>query len=362
MTSHLVAGDSPAVLHRAATLSAVRYAELELPEQPRLAPWVVTVDLGDGRLQFRSAESAHTLTHPALVRAFHGIESLLDGQHAVEQITSAVGTDIPSATVVFLLKLLYGNGLLQHGGSDQVPESSDDERWHRQVRFLSHFVPNAARAQTELAKSRIGVVGFALVSQHIVTALRSIGIDDITELSEPSTWLTKADTGGASFDLIIACGARPAFVLFSAVNRACLATRTRWLHVTISGTSAQLGPTVVPYETACYTCLDLRRQTHETELDGYLAYRDRVGDTADVRDDGTAVLGSVLSGHVALEVMRIMIGYASPATFGRYYLFTAASPETTPHDVLRVPRCPSCSRAPSYAEAWDHAALPTVRT
>ena len=354
-------GDSSAALHRAATLSAVRYAGLELPNQPWLAPWVVTVDLGDGRLQFRSAESVHTLTHPVLVRAFHGIENLLDGQHTVEHITSVVGTDIPSATVVFLLKLLHGNGLLQHGGSDQA-KSNDDEGWHRQVRFLSHFMPNAARAQSELAASRIGVVGFAGVSEPIVTALRSIGIDSVTELSEPSTWLTKPDASPAGFDLIVACGVAPAFALFTAVNHACLTTRTRWLHVTMSGASAQLGPTVVPYETACYTCLDLRRQTHQTELDGYLAYRDRAVDTDDVRDDGSAVLGSLLSGHVAMEVMRILVGYAAPATFGRYYLFTAASPLATPHDVLRVPRCASCSRAGSYAEAWDQAALPTAPT
>jgi bacteriocin biosynthesis cyclodehydratase domain-containing protein len=357
-----VLDDSASALHRASALSAVRYAELDLPDQPRLAPWVVPVDLGDRRLQFRSAESAHTLTHPVLVGAFRHIEEFLDGEHTVEEITSLAGGELQSATVVFLLKLLHGNGLLQHGGSDPVPESSEDESWHRQVRFLSHFVPNASRAQSVLANAQIGVVGSAEMRQAIVSAFRSIGIDGITQLSEPATWLTESGAGPAGFDLVVACGVEPGFSFFAAVNRACLATRTRWLRLTVSGTSAQLGPTVVPYETACYTCLDLRRQTHEDELDGYLAYRDRAGEIDGVRDDGSAALSSVLCGQAALEVMRILVGHAPPATFGRYYEFSAASPVATPHDVLRVPRCASCSRAGFYAEAWDQPVLPTVQS
>jgi bacteriocin biosynthesis cyclodehydratase domain-containing protein len=190
--------------------------------------------------------------------------------------------------------------------------------------------------------------------------LASIGIDRITETREPSTWRTKADAGPAGFDLIIACDVSPGFAFFDAVNQACLATGTRWLRVAISGTSAHLGPTVVPYETACYTCLDLRQQTHEPDLDGYLVYRARVGSGDAVRDVGTASLSSVVSGQVALEITRILIGHTPPVTFGRYYEFSAISPVAIPHDVLRVPRCASCSKARSYAEAWDQTALPTV--
>ena len=349
-------------MYRAAALSAVRYAELPLPNQPLLAPWVVPVELGDGRLQFRSAESSHTLSHPLLVRAFRAIEQFLDGQQTVENIVSLVGTDFQSTTIVFLLKLLHGKGLLQNGGEGVVPESCDDERWRQQVRFLSHFVPNAARAQAELAESRIGVVGFDNLRKAIVTALRSIGVDRITEIGDLSTGLTDDDGGPSCFDLIVACAVLPGFALFDAVNRACMVTRTRWLRVGISGTSAQLGPTVVPYETACYTCLDLRRQTHEAELDGYLAYRAHAGDAHCIADDGTASLALVLSGHVALEIMRILVGHAPPATFGRYYEFSALSPAATRHEVLRIPRCPSCSRASAYAEAWDQTVLPAVES
>jgi bacteriocin biosynthesis cyclodehydratase domain-containing protein len=231
---------------------------------------------------------------------------------------------------------------------------------HDRSGFLVISLPNASRAQSELAKSRIGVVGSDGLRHGIVSALASVGIDDVQEMGAPSAWRTEPGAGPQGLDLIVACEVSPGFALFDAVNQACLATRTRWLRVAVSATSAQLGPTVVPYETACYTCLDLRRQTHEAELDGYLSYRAAAGSIEGVRDDGTAALSWVVSGHVALEITRIIVGHAPPATFGRYYEFSATSLVATAHDVLRVPRCSSCSRARSYPEAWDQTALPTV--
>src|SRR3954467_10212216 len=96
---------------REATLSAARYAGLRLPSRPVLAPWLLAVELGDDRLQLRSAESSNTLTHPLLVEVFRRIEPLLDGRHTVDEIVSSVESDVLPTTVVFLLQLLEGNGL-----------------------------------------------------------------------------------------------------------------------------------------------------------------------------------------------------------------------------------------------------------
>jgi bacteriocin biosynthesis cyclodehydratase domain-containing protein len=351
-----LADDSEKSRHRAAAFSVAHYAGMPLPEQPRLAPWVVPVDIGDGRLQFRSAESVHTLNHPLLVQAFQHVEKLVDGTRTVDEITSAIDAELEPTTVLFLLKLLHGKGLLQHGG-DAASDGDHDEIWHRQVRFLSHFVPNAARTQSELTKARVGVVGDPGLQRGIADALHTVGIDRVTEMSAPS-----ADTRAATdvVDLLIACAVSPAFRFFDAVNRACLATSTRWLRVAVSGLTAQLGPTFVPFETACHTCLELRRQTHEADVDGYLAFRGRADDTDVVLDDGTAALSTVVCGQVALEVSRILAGHTAAATFGRYFEFSAASPLAISHDVLKVPRCESCSGRRSYTEAWDQTALPTV--
>jgi bacteriocin biosynthesis cyclodehydratase domain-containing protein len=353
-----LADDSEKAQHRAAVFSATQYAGISLPNQPRLARWAVPVDLGDGRLQFRSAESVHTLNHPLLVRAYHQVEKFLDGTRTVEEITSLIDTDFEPTTVVFLLKLLHGKGLLQDG-DDTAPDGAHDQIWHRQVRFLSHFVPNATRAQSELAAAHVGVVGSADLRRGIVAGLETAGMNRVTEMTEPPIG-ADASAPIDTLDLLIACQASPAFAFFDAVNRTCLATRTRWLRVSVSATFAQLGPTFVPFETACHTCLELRRQTHEPDVAGYLAYRDRTDAGDVVRDDGPAALSTVIFGQVALEVARILVGHTAPTTFGRYFDLSALSPLSTVHDVLKVPRCESCGGRMSYSEAWDQTALPTA--
>jgi bacteriocin biosynthesis cyclodehydratase domain-containing protein len=339
---------------RQASLSAARYAGIQLPDRPRLAPWLVAVDLGDARLQLRSAESSHTLTHPLLIQVFRGIEKILDGRHTVAEIASSVGSDVLPTTVVFLLKLLQGKGLLQPGFEEIAPDGSEQARWPRQLIFLSHFVQDPASAQSMLAKARVGLVGSGELRQMISAAIGSIGVGGITQLGEPSAWCTEGSGKPPSFDLIVACDESPAFSFFDAVNRACLLSGTRWLRVCMSGTSAQLGPTIVPNQTACYTCFDLRLQTHQPELDGYLAYRAQRGALGSRIDEGgTAPLLSVIAGQVALEVMRLLIAFAPPVTIGRFYELNAASPLAISHEVLRVPRCASCGRRRPIAEAWD---------
>src|SRR5687768_4431475 len=95
---------------RAAAVSAARFAALSLPERPRLAPWINAIDLGDDRLQLRTAESAYTLTHPLLIRVFRAIQPLLDGRHTADEIVSALEPECLPTTAIFLLKLLSGKG------------------------------------------------------------------------------------------------------------------------------------------------------------------------------------------------------------------------------------------------------------
>lgn len=346
---------------RQAILSAARYAGLQLPNRPRLAPWLLVVDLGDARLQLRSAESSHTLAHPLLIKAFRRIETLLDGRHTVNDIVSAVDAGVLPTTVVFLLKLLQGRGLLQPGVGETALDEKEETRWRRQLRFLSHFVPDASSAQSRLAKAHVGLAGSpGDLREQISAALASIGTSRVTELSHPSTWVTQTHSEASSFDLIVACEESPAFDFFDAVNRACLANGTRWLRVSISGTLAQLGPTVVPYQTACYMCLDFRQRTHQSDLDGYLGYRAQIGKVDDRYDEGSLVpLWSALANQVAVEVMRLLIGFTPPVTIGRIYEFNAVSPVAISHDVLRVPRCESCGRRRTFAEAWDQGFMPT---
>ena len=290
---------------------AARLARVELPRRPRLVPWIAAVELGDGRVQLRAADFAYTFRHPLLADVYRSVAPLLDGTRTVEEIAGDDGG------VLFVLKLLRANGLLQPGG----------DPWDRELSFLSHATPDAGAARSALLAARVTVAGVGSVAAAVDAALRSLGVEPVLEDSE----------------LVIACADSPAFTFFDDLNAACLESATRWLRVALVGATAQLGPTIVPRESACFACFETRRQSHGS-LDTAL-------------DEGAlAPLESALAAEAALEAMRIVTGFAPPATIGRFYELDAASPMRIGHDVLKVPRCPACGSARPAREPWDGAA------
>jgi bacteriocin biosynthesis cyclodehydratase domain-containing protein len=337
---------APAPAETRAIALAARLARVELPARPRLAPWATAVELGDERLQLRGAELTYTLRHPFLTGVYRTIAPLLDGSRTLEEIAQAGGPDVDDATVVFLLKLLQAHGFLQPGGDGATsPEALAP--WERQLRFIAHFVPDAAAAQAALLGARVTVFGDAGLSAAVAAALGSVGV---AALEPSAAGAVPAQADLAEADLAIACQESPGFAFFDAVNRACLESGTRWLRLAVVGTSGQLGPTIVPYQTCCYTCLDLRARSHEPEPEAFAAYRRHPGP---VDEGALAPLSAGLAAEAALEAARLLTGFAPPVTIGRFYELDARSPARLAHEVLKVPRCPSCGAGEPPRGAWD---------
>ena len=220
---------------RQAILSAARYAGLPLPVRPRLAPWLLAVDLGDAP-QLRLAESSHTLTHPLLIEVFRRIETLLDGRILLTRScrpSRPTSCRLPS----YSSSSYFREKDCSSRGSGKRPWT----KWRRALEQAStvpwSFRAGCVRAQSMLAKSHVGLAGSpGDLREEISAELGSIGVGRLTDLHQPSTWVTQAKGEPSSLDLIVACEESPASEFFDAVNRACLASGTRWLRVSISGT------------------------------------------------------------------------------------------------------------------------------
>jgi bacteriocin biosynthesis cyclodehydratase domain-containing protein len=329
-----------------AVASAVQYARTSLPVRPRLAPWATWVDLGDDRLQFRSAEFTYlTLRHPFFIDVFRRIALLLDGRHALPDVTASGGEEIQPTTIVFMLQMLAANGLLQAAEADAALSPDELARWDRQLRYLSRLTADPAALQLGLRQSRVGLAATSELGDAIAVQLDSLGVGEIVTIDVDGT----KDFDG--IDLIVAGEESPGYARFDALNQRCLETGARWLHVAMVGSAARLGPTFIPHQTACYTCYDLRLRSHEPELDGFAAYREQPP-----RDEGLlAPVRSVVAAQAALEAIRLLTGFAPPTTLGRFYEIDARTPGAVGHDVLRAPRCPSCAKPGPVREAWESA-------
>ena len=216
-----------------------------------------------------------------------------------------------------------------------------------------------------MTRARVALVGRGLLRDDVRRAIQALGVDKVVDVQPAGS---RPDDDGDALtaflrvdpvDLLVACSDSPGFGLFDAVNAACLATGARWMRVAMCGTTALLGPTIVPGQTACYTCYDRRIRSHLLDPDGFLAYRERASGPEGAADEGTlAPFSTAVAGQAALEVARLLTGFAPPTTIGRFHELRAATPDVTGHDVLRVPRCPSCRPEAPAREPWDRALAP----
>jgi bacteriocin biosynthesis cyclodehydratase domain-containing protein len=323
-----------------------------LPERPRLAPWLTLVDLGDGRLQLRAADFAFTLSERLFAGALGAIQPLLDGQHDVARICEAAAPTYLSGTVLFVLKILTQAGALYEGAPAAELQAAARERFDAVLRLFAHYTTEPEPILARLQRAEVAVVGSEALALRLADALERSGVGHVQCVPCATRTPAQLDLRATRADLVVAVADTPALAFFDAINTSRLATGARWLRVAAHGSFALLGPTVVPRQTACFTCCRQRAMSHD-DAAHFQAYEREVAARGEGYEGTLPGLVDTLAGQTAIEVMRLLCGFAPPATLGRYHVLQANSPLVTAHDVLRVPRCPSCGPRMSPRDPWD---------
>lgn len=340
---------------------AARIAQLPLPTFPRLPHWLAVYDLGDDRLQLGSHTLSYTIALPLFTKVFRAIAHLLDGTREVEQIIKATFDVAEPTTTIFLLKSLYANGIIYEGGETLYPPTQHSENRVAHADFYSNFTPNPLSTIATLGKSMIALVAPNHLAQMFELDLRSIGIERIKVLSSsvpsfPSELeaILRVLDGEAQPLVVVALDSYQRH-LFRLINNVCLDRGTRWLHIDGSGPQVTLGPTFVPHQTACYTCFRSRQASHlpfplSPNGDDEFVTGAQGGECA-----GTfQPLWRLVFAQAALECARLLTGFTSPMTIGRCHEIGGAAMFATSHDVLKLPRCPSCGVIYAVDESARH--------
>jgi bacteriocin biosynthesis cyclodehydratase domain-containing protein len=158
-------------------------------------------------------------------------------------------------------------------------------------------------------------------------------------------------------DLIVLCDDGFDPDCFDSVNRYCLEQRLTWTSYRDLGTRYEIGPLVVPFETACFACLEQRRRGNVPSYDERLTMRRALS----AAGGSLGRLNLTLGGDVlALEVIKVLTRFGRPMTYGAVYSFDVASLEGVLHPVLKLPRCRACghpARDRATVSFWDPAEL-----
>ncbi|MGE5541640.1 MAG: TOMM precursor leader peptide-binding protein, partial [Bacillota bacterium] len=342
------------------------------------------------QIQVRSAHKA-VLMSGSSVGAVSRMLDLLDGTRDVPQILECF-PEIPGDQVLRTLKTLYDKGLIEDGAGEGDPAGDSCAGNEAQATFFSMVFRDGRLAQDLLGKARVVVFGLGRVGSHVVSSLARSGVGQITGIDDGPVDGSLVTCGGLYLpgdagraraeaagdrvrdlgghtrfeaagvrvtgesdvapvirgaDLALVCQDSPTVNIYRAVNAAALRERVRWLRVSLEGFEAQLGPCVLPRDTACYTCYEFRSRGNWPHYDESLAFEEYLAGSSsageiDVDYGCPAPAPAFLGNLAALEALKLLTGFSYPTTCGKMWTFNMNSFEARHHVVLKLPRCPSC--------------------
>jgi bacteriocin biosynthesis cyclodehydratase domain-containing protein len=329
---------SKAALPPQAIENLVDVMGVELPDYPWLVPWTSIVTLDDGSVRLRTPEASLVFSHRPLIVTLLSLIPMLDGTRRRADIVEA---DVAEnrEVVPIILRILAANGLVIEG-----PGDADTP----QIRALGQVSSQPLRLQAILERASVILIANDELGDEVARGLSALAVTNVWRVTlsrfEPGHLIDEFGKWTGSCVLITASEARSRPVLRE-VNRLILSTPIRWLLMEAAGARARVGPTVIPGQTACFTCYETRASCTED------AFADDTGG-----DPGTFTpLTSIAAHHIALETMRLLTGFAPPATIGRFYELTARKINSPRHDILRVPRCAACGPSGPRRPLWENA-------
>jgi bacteriocin biosynthesis cyclodehydratase domain-containing protein len=290
--------------------------------RPLLAPWYRLVEDGD-RLVLEHGRAVVVLEGGAVRTLLPALLPLLDGSRTLDELAAGLGPAVRPA-IAQALDLLAAHGLLVEG-----PGVAGRPGAVRAVAALSGLAPSVVAGRLEEAV--VGVVGSAGSGELAARLLQADGVGEVRRLS----WAE----GGV--DLALVCPSPGEVVRVAEWNRDALERELPWLLLRpYDGVVVTVGPLVLPGESSCYECLQLRLGSH---LD-YRSDLERIeaAPVAAGQSSSLEACSAGLAAHLALS----WLGARDVRVPGVLFAFeTLPEISLTPHHVLRVPRCGACSAA-----------------
>jgi thiazole/oxazole-forming peptide maturase SagC family component len=371
-----------------------------LPQKPTLRSYIHVITLDNNKVLLKTALRTTLLRGKSIAALLQRLLPLLNGNNDVSSIVEGL-KDIDSEIILRILHTLYHEGFLKEAHRPPLKLSPQEtEYFESQMMFFSQFEQDGTSFQELLKDAKVVVLGLGGVGSHVLTSLVAAGVGTMVGADSTNverldinlgTFYTMEDLGKTKretvrdrvaklnpyvdfkaldieinevedlLDIISGCNllllTADCFPLSTCriVDKACLERRVTWLQAYIDGLVGVVGPTIIPYQTACYTCYELRKKANldfreeNTALEKYLL------ENPNISYSGLKSMATVVGGLAALEAVKVLTGFSYPVTYGRLLKIDFLSFDVTPHEILKIPRCPSCGvfEEKPKSRIWD---------
>lgn len=323
---------------------------------PRLKGFVYIIPQ-ETSVQVRWDEHAVLLNSESAAKLVKEIVPLLDGTHTTDDVVSQLASwDRKDITDVMTF---FNSHELLEDASIVSPFSLEQERqWEDQILYFSQFSSNKYSLQKRITDTCVLVLGEGVLLHEVCSGLEETGVriheaaesiepphkDERFESRKEAEEKIEARIAEARADLVVVTTSNSFSPLFSWVNSVSLTLQRPWTSCTVYGEKGLVGPTVVPGQTACYTCLRLRRSSNLVHYDEFTRFETYVEEHPGLQKRSGALTAtlSVVAHLCVVELVKLITGIAPVQTAGGQISFNPLTMEMKVHPVLKLPRCPQC--------------------
>jgi zeaxanthin glucosyltransferase len=348
---------------------------VSLPRAPIAAVRYRLIDADDGGLAVVSLAEKYRLDAALDAAALRWLWPRLDGRHMIEELDDAWGGD---GDLMPMFQWLADREIIREGGGPLANDGMGLQRYRDQIYLFSHAetaqLPGAPSVSGEVLQRRlqaahVAVIGNGVLGSNLVRSLCLVGIGHILIVDDAASVSAELISGGAwyrsdscgdrrvnalvrnALDLrpdldISVVGSQDAIPDLGEVQLAISATdqwsadlddrvdaaahqaRVQWTSIRRMNWEVEVGPTVIPYQSACSLCFWSRREA--------------VASRPDVLS-GPSFNLAVGVDWLALEGLKLLSGFGEAVTIGHLMVFNPMSMSLTRHRVLRRPNCPRCT-------------------
>lgn len=346
-------------------------AVVQSPVFPKLCAGVEAIPVADGKVLLRGGPGTLMLGGAFVEQVLMSLIKSFDGKNAAHDLAERIENAFHPEFWEFL-DLMVEKGFLEYSCLDVA------EPWDHgpENSFWSLHAESPEHAAKNLSSAHIVVGCSGQVGSVFANAMTEGGVGDLTLVTESAKSLRaeqnistnvkviEASAKDAPWSmlaqdasLIAICHDTMSLVGFDAINEMSIEMGVPWVGSRIDRNRALIGPFVFPHETACFTCYELRNRVNADHSEDHEALFNHWRTSAPVSPDWplTKSLASVVGNWLAADVLRHLAGQHLPVTAGRLVELDFSSLHLRTHEILKLPRCPSCSRlrAQPMKRIWD---------
>lgn len=319
----------------------------------RLRPGAAILDNSTDEIQIAFPNHTVTLVSPPVVKAVRallpGLEIGRERGSIISEVTTA--TSLEPDFVEYVVGVLENSQCLysDEGGRERVDRRGAFDA------LLGGDPAEAARRRAEPAVLLVRPAGVEAVELSMTDA----GLRVETVELEVGTTTEKAgslvrDALDAGPDLAVAWGFAYRLPFARMLNELAIERRANVLFGTCEGVVGRVGPFVMPGNSACLDCANLRLLANAggPELRAVAAHRVKLGDRLPEPWPAHPVFEGAVARFLVLEAAEIAAGRPSSTIGGIIeYSYPLGLPVRRP--IYRVPRCDACGHDRPRRLAWD---------